>query len=129
MAELMVILLVVAVFLVLMSGFPVAFAYAGVALLFTVIGVTFLPDIFDMDFMTTRHNHLYRLMTNSTLIAVPLFVFMGVILERSRVAEQLLDTMSMLFGPLRGGLGISVILVGMLPVSYTHLTLPTNREV
>lgn len=121
MAELMVILLVLAVILVLLSGFPVAFAYAGVALLFTAIGVTFLPGIFDVDFMATRHNHLYRLMTNSTLIAVPLFVFMGVMLERSRVAEQLLETMSLLFGPLRGGLGISVILVGMLLAASTGI--------
>lgn len=121
MAELMVILLVLAVILVLLSGFPVAFAYAGVALLFTAIGVTFLPGIFDADFMATRHNHLYRLMTNSTLIAVPLFVFMGVMLERSRVAEQLLETMSLLFGPLRGGLGISVILVGMLLAASTGI--------
>ena len=121
MAELMIILLVLAVILVLLSGFPVAFAYAGVALIFTAIGVTLLPGIFDVDFMATRHNHLYRLMTNSTLIAVPLFVFMGVMLERSRVAEQLLETMSLLFGPLRGGLGISVVLVGMLLAASTGI--------
>jgi tripartite ATP-independent transporter DctM subunit len=60
-------------------------------------------------------------MTNETLIAVPLFVFMGVMLERSRVAESLLDTMAMLFGPLRGGLGISVTLVGMLLAASTGI--------
>ncbi len=121
MAELMVILLVIAVFVVLLSGFPVAFAYAGTALIFTAIGMQFLPDIFDPDFMATRHNGLYRLMINKTLIAVPLFVFMGVMLERSRVAEKLLDTMGMLFGPLRGGLGISVTLVGMLLAASTGI--------
>jgi tripartite ATP-independent transporter DctM subunit len=71
--------------------------------------------------MATRHNSLYRLMINKTLIAVPLFVFMGVMLERSRVAEKLLDTMGMLFGPLRGGLGISVTLVGMLLAASTGI--------
>lgn len=121
MAEFMVILLVLAIFLVLMSGFPVAFAYAGTALLFTFIGTHFLPGIFDNDFMATRHNSLYRLMINRTLIAVPLFVFMGVMLERSRVAEELLDTMGRLFGPIRGGLGISVILVGMLLAASTGI--------
>ncbi|MBI1423824.1 MAG: TRAP transporter large permease subunit [Gammaproteobacteria bacterium] len=121
MAEVMVILLVVGVLLVLMSGFPVAFAYAGTALLFTLIGTHFFPDIYDYTFMATRHNSLYRLMLNPTLIAVPLFVFMGVMLERSKVAEELLDTMGMLFGPLRGGLGISVIIVGMLLAASTGI--------
>lgn len=121
MAELMVVLLVVAVVIVLMSGFPVAFAYAGTALIFTFIGTQFMPEIFDPDFMATRHNSLYRLMVNKTLIAVPLFVFMGVMLERSRVAEKLLDTMGMLFGPMRGGLGISVTLVGMLLAASTGI--------
>ena len=121
MAEFMVILLVLAIFLVLMSGFPVAFAYGGTALLFTFIGTQFFPGIFDVDFMATRHNSLYRLMINRTLIAVPLFVFMGVMLERSRVAEELLDTMGRLFGPIRGGLGISVILVGMLLAASTGI--------
>lgn len=121
MAEFMLILLVISVFVVLMSGFPVAFAYAGSALIFTLIGLNFMPEIFDPDFMATRHNSLYRLMVNKTLIAVPLFVFMGVMLERSKVAEKLLDTMGMLFGPMRGGLGISVTLVGMLLAASTGI--------
>jgi TRAP-type mannitol/chloroaromatic compound transport system permease large subunit len=102
MAEVMVMLLVLGVLLVLLSGFPVAFAYAGTALLFTFIGNHFFPGLYDNAFMATRHNSLYRLMVNPTLIAVPLFVFMGVMLERSKVAEELLDTMGMLFGPVRG---------------------------
>jgi len=121
MAEVMVILLVLGVLLVLMSGFPVAFAYGGTALLFTLIGTHFFPDLYDYTFMATRHNSLYRLMLNPTLIAVPLFVFMGVMLERSKVAEELLDTMGRLFGPLRGGLGISVIVVGMLLAASTGI--------
>jgi tripartite ATP-independent transporter DctM subunit len=66
-------------------------------------------------------NRLYGIMTNTTLIAVPLFVFMGVMLERSKVAEQLLDTMAQLFGPMRGGLGISVTIVGMLLAASTGI--------
>ena len=121
MAEVMVMLLVLGVLLVLLSGFPVAFAYAGTALLFTFIGIHFFPGLYDNAFMATRHNCLYRLMVNPTLIAVPLFVFMGVMLERSKVAEELLDTMGMLFGPMRGGLGISVIFVGMLLAASTGI--------
>ena len=121
MAEVMVILLVLGVLLVLMSGFPVAFAYGGTALVFSLVGTHFFPDLYDYAFMATRHNTLYRLMVNPTLIAVPLFVFMGVMLERSKVAEELLDTMGLLFGPLRGGLGISVIIVGMLLAASTGI--------
>lgn len=121
MAEVMVVLLVLGVLLVLLSGFPVAFAYAGTALLFTFIGNHFFPGLYDNAFMATRHNSLYRLMVNPTLIAVPLFVFMGVMLERSKVAEELLDTMGLLFGPVRGGLGISVIIVGMLLAASTGI--------
>jgi tripartite ATP-independent transporter DctM subunit len=121
MAEVMVCLLVLSVLLVLLSGFPVAFAYGGTALLFTLIGNHFFPGLYDNAFMATRHNSLYRLMLNPTLVAVPLFVFMGVMLERSKVAEALLDTMGMLFGPLRGGLGISVIIVGMLLAASTGI--------
>ncbi len=76
---------------------------------------------FDAAFLQALPNRLYGIMTNETLIAVPLFVFMGVMLERSRVAENLLDTMTSLFGPLRGGLGISVTLVGMLLAASTGI--------
>ncbi len=121
MAEFMVILLVLAVVAVLLSGFPVAFAYAGTSLLFSFIGIYFLTDIFDPAFLNTTHNKLFALMMKDELMAVPLFVFMGVMLERSRVAEDLLDTMGMLFGSLRGGLGISVTLVGMLLAASTGI--------
>jgi tripartite ATP-independent transporter DctM subunit len=120
-AELMIILLVLTVVAVLLSGFPVAFSLGGTALVFSMIGMVFMPEVFDADFIATRHNNLYGLMTNETLIAVPLFVFMGVMLERSKVADQLLDTMAMLFGPVRGGLGISVTLVGMLLAASTGI--------
>lgn len=105
--------------LVLLAGYPVAFSLGGSALLFAFGGE--LSGTFDASFLQALPNRLYGTMTNSTLIAVPLFIFMGVMLERSKVADQLLDTMTLLFGPLRGGLGISVILVGMLLAASTGI--------
>ena len=119
MAELIPLLLFLAVCAVLMAGYPVAFSLAGTALGFAFIGQ--LTGSFDMAFLNALPNRLYGIMTNITLIAVPLFVFMGVMLERSRVAEHLLDTMSELFGRLRGGLGYSVTLVGMLLAASTGI--------
>ncbi len=112
-------LLFLAVFIVLLTGFPVAFSLAGTGLIFAVIGIA--TGTFDAAFLEAIPNRLYGIMTNETLIAVPLFVFMGVMLERSKVAEQLLDTMALLFGPLRGGLGISVMVVGMLLAASTGI--------
>jgi tripartite ATP-independent transporter DctM subunit len=80
-----------------------------------------LAGEFDMAFLGALPNRLFGIMTNTTLLAVPLFVFMGVMLERSRVAENLLDTMTALFGRLRGGLGFSVTLVGMLLAASTGI--------
>ncbi len=115
----MALLLFVTVVLVLMSGYPVAFTLGGTALAFALIGT--LTGNFDAAFMGALPNRLYGIMTNQTLIAVPLFVFMGVMLERARIAENLLDTMAILFGSLRGGLGISVTLVGMLLAASTGI--------
>jgi tripartite ATP-independent transporter DctM subunit len=103
----------------LLLGYPVAFTLGGVGLLFAAVGTAF--GGFDDSFLIALPNRLYAIMINTTLIAVPLFVFMGVMLERSRVAENLLDTMALLFGPLRGGLGISVTVVGMLLAASTGI--------
>ena len=122
MAELMIILLVLAVLAVLLSGYPVAFAYGGTALIFYVIGVQFMPHLFDDTAMSLFDNNLILLISRrDILIAVPLFIFMGVMLERSKIAEQLLETMGLLFGPIPGGLGISVLLVGMLLAASTGI--------
>ncbi len=122
MAELMIILLVLTVFLILLSGYPVAFAYGGAALFFYFIGIMFMPNIFDGTAMNLFDNNLVGLISRrDMLIAVPLFVFMGVMLERSKVAENLLETMGLLFGPVRGGLGISVLLVGVLLAASTGI--------
>ena len=104
---------------VLMAGYPVALSLAGTALLFAFAGE--LAGFFDITFLQALPSRLYGIMTNTTLIAVPLFVFMGIMLERSRVAENLLDTMAELFGRLRGGLGYSVALVGMLLAASTGI--------
>jgi tripartite ATP-independent transporter DctM subunit len=112
-------LLFVAVILVLLAGFPVAFTLGGTALIFATVG-TFTGS-FSEALLLSLPNRVFGIMTNETLVAVPLFVFMGVTLERARIAEELLETLSGLFGSLRGGLGISVTLVGMLLAASTGI--------
>lgn len=107
------------VVVILLSGFPVAFTLGGTALLFALGGT--LSGAFDPSFLETMPNRLVGIMTNATLVAVPLFVFMGVMLERAKIAEDLLDTLGMLFGKMRGGLGVSVTLVGMLLAASTGI--------
>ena len=108
-----------AVCLLLMLGYPVAFTLAGTALAFAAGGI--LGGVFDPSFLTALPGRIFGTVGNTTLIAVPLFILMGVILEKSRVAEELLGTMAKVFGGLRGGLGISVILVGMLLAASTGI--------
>ncbi len=101
----------------LLIGFPVAFTLAGTSVLFAYLGLYF--GIFDMSNLRALAGRYTGYMINEVLVAVPLFIFMGVMLERSQIAEQLLSTMGRLFGNLRGGLGISVILVGALLAAST----------
>jgi tripartite ATP-independent transporter DctM subunit len=101
----------------LMLGFPVAFSLAGTSLIFGAIGYYF--EVFDFSNLASLAGRYIGFMTNEVLVAVPLFVFMGVMLERSKIAEELLLTMGKLFGNVRGGLGISVILVGALLAAST----------
>ena len=107
------------VILVLLAGFPVALSLGGTALIFAGLGV--LGGSFNEALLFGLPNRLFGIMTNEMLVAVPLFVFMGVTLERARIAEDLLETMSALFGTLRGGLGISVTLIGMLLAASTGI--------
>jgi len=104
---------------VLLLGFPVAFTLAGTALIFALIGIA--TASFDATFLATMPSRIFGIMNNGTLVAVPLFVFMGVTLERARIAEDLLETLGSLFGRLRGGLGIAVTLVGMLLAASTGI--------
>jgi tripartite ATP-independent transporter DctM subunit len=112
-------LLFAAVVVLLLAGFPVAFSLGGTALLFAFGGV--VGGGFESAFLSGLPSRIFGIMTNETLIAVPLFVFMGITLERARIAEELLETLSALFGKLRGGLGISVTLVGMLLAASTGI--------
>nr|WP_283777616.1 TRAP transporter large permease subunit [Sansalvadorimonas sp. 2012CJ34-2] len=105
--------------IVLLAGYPVAFSLAGTALIFAGVGL--VNGFFEPSFLTALPSRLYGIMTNQTLLAVPLFVLMGVMLEKSRIAEDLLDSMARLFGRIRGGLGISVTLVGMLLAASTGI--------
>lgn len=111
--------LFLSVCLVLMAGFPVAFTLAGVSLIFALVGD--VAGFFDPAFLFALPNRLFGIMTNETLIAVPLFVFMGITLERARIAEALLGTMARAFGRLRGGLAVSVLAVGVLMAASTGI--------
>ncbi len=112
-------LMFVVVCLVLLSGYPVAFALGGTALLFAGAGMAL--GGFNPADLTFVPNRLFGIIENTTLMAVPLFVFMGVMLEKSRVAENLLSSMGRLFGPLPGGMGIAIILVGALLAASTGI--------
>ena len=113
------VLLFLAVIVVLLAGYPVAFTLAGTAILFAVIGL--LTGNFEIGYLSALPSRLFGIMTNETLIAVPLFIFMGITLERAKIAEDLLETLSSLFGSYRGGLGVAVILVGMLLAASTGI--------
>ncbi|KZC97777.1 MULTISPECIES: TRAP transporter large permease subunit [unclassified Thalassospira] len=104
---------------VLLLGFPVAFSLAGTGLAFALIGNAM--GTFDMPLLGSLPSRYFGVMTNELYVAIPLFVFMGVMLERARIAEKLLTTMGMLFGTMRGGLGISVVIVGMLLAASTGI--------
>ncbi len=111
--------LFLAIGLALMAGFPVAFTLAGVGLLFAGLGV--LTGTFDPVFLEALPNRIFGIMTNETLIAVPLFVFMGVMLERSKLADQLLQSLAAMMRGMPGGLGIAVVLVGAMMAASTGI--------
>ena len=104
---------------VLLAGFPVAFSLAGTALIFSGIGI--MTNTFDGSLLGTIPNRLYGDMTNMTLVAVPLFIFMGVLLEKSNLAQDLLGNMADLMGGFKGSLAISVIFVGALIAASTGI--------
>jgi tripartite ATP-independent transporter DctM subunit len=116
---LMIVLLVLGLFAGLASGFPVAFVLGGVALL--VAGLGLVLGNFDPSFLEAFPNRVFGVMGNETLVAVPLFVFMGVMLERSRIAESLLEAVASLFGRVRGGLVVAVLLVGAVLAASTGI--------
>ena len=107
----------VTVLAMIFTGYPVAFALGGTALIFALIGSAF--DIFPLPLLFAMPERTFGTMSNFTLLAVPFFIFMGTILEKSKLAEQLLETIGLLFGRFRGGLAIGVIFVGALLAAAT----------
>ena len=116
--EIIIIFLVIT-FLFLLSGFPVAFILSGISLLFALIGVTF--GYFDYSFLMAFPNRLYGVMGNQNLLAVPLFIFMGLILEKTKIAENLIHDMNAMFNKTDSGYAISVVVVGALMAASTGI--------
>jgi tripartite ATP-independent transporter DctM subunit len=112
MGETLAVAMVLAVCALLLLGYPVAFTLAGVSLGFAAAGGAF--GVMNLALLGALPERIFGIVTNDVLLAIPLFIFMGVMLERSRIAEELLETMGRLFGVLPGGLGLSVVIVGLL---------------
>ena len=112
-------LMLAALVVVILSGFPVAFGIAGIAVLFAYLG--WVAGAMDIGLLGAFSQRVFGLISNQVLIAIPLFIMMGALLEKSQVAEDLLDMMGRAFGQLRGGLGISVVLVGALLAASTGI--------
>ncbi len=108
-----------ALMVAVLSGFPVAFSIAGTAIVFAFLGWSL--GAMNISLLGAMSQRIFGLLTNGVLIAIPLFVLMGAVLEKSRIAEEMLDKMGRSFGGLRGGLGISVVLVGMLLAASTGI--------
>ncbi len=106
-------------FIFLLSGFPVAFILSGVSLIFSIAGIYF--GFFDYSYLMAFPNRLFGIMNNQNLLAVPLFIFMGLVLEKSKIAENLINNMNILFRGTSSGLGISVVVVGALMAASTGI--------
>jgi TRAP-type mannitol/chloroaromatic compound transport system permease large subunit len=119
--------------LFLILGYPVAFALAANGLLFFVVGVELAPLSggsinLSWPLLTAMPDRLWGVMSNETLLAIPFFTFMGIVLERSGMAEDLLDTIGQLFGPIRGGLAYAVIFVGALLAATTGVVAASGHR-
>ena len=110
-------LMFVVVFLLIFVGYPVAFSLGGTALLFAVIGVKL--GFFEWNLLYAMPERIFGVMSNLILLAIPFFIFMGTMLEKSKLAEDLLRTIGKVFGPLRGGLALAVVFVGALLAAAT----------
>lgn len=110
-------------FLLLMSGYPVAFSFAGTAIVFGLIGLA--VGAFDLTRLLLLPNVWFGTMSNFTLLAIPYFVFLGAVLEKSGVAEELLETIGIVLGPLRGGMALAVVIVGTLLAATTGVVAAT----
>jgi tripartite ATP-independent transporter DctM subunit len=117
------ILMFVGFFFILMSGYPVAFSFAGTAIVFGLIGMA--VGAFDASLLLTLPNSWFGTMTDSTLLAIPFFIFLGAILEKSGLAEELLETVGLLMGPIKGGIALAVVIVGTLLAATTGVVAAT----
>ena len=111
--------LFILVIFTLMLGYPVAFTLSGVSILFAL--VCGLTNNFDLSILYALPSRIFGIITNETLVAIPIFIFMGIMLEKSKIAENLLESMSNLLSSIRGGLGVSVIIVGALLAASTGI--------
>lgn len=116
-------LMFLGVLIFLSAGYPVAFSLGGVAILFAILG-SFLGS-FDPIFLSAMPQRIFGIMGNVTLLAIPFFIFLGSMLERSGIAEQLLETMGIILGRLRGGLALAVIIVGTMLAATTGVVAAT----
>ena len=117
------ILMFAGVFVLLLLGYPVAFTLGGVAVLFSLLGS--LLGVFNLALWGTLPLQVFNTMSNYTLLAIPYFIFMGAMLEKSGIAERLLETIGILFGRVRGGLALAVIIVGALLGATTGVVAAT----
>ena len=113
------ILLFIIVIFLLMLGYPVAFTLSGASIIFAIL--CSFTNNFDLSILFALPSRIFGIITNETLIAIPMFIFMGVMLEKSKIAENLLESMSSLFHNVKGGLGISVVIVGTLLAASTGI--------
>ena len=110
-------LMFIGVFAMIFLGYPVAFALGGTSLIFAFIGISM--GLFDWVLLYALPQRIFGVMSNLVLVAIPFFIFMGVVLEKSRLAEDLLTTIGKLFGTLRGGLALAVVFVGAMLAAAT----------
>ena len=121
--EWLAILMFVGFFFLLLSGYPVAYSFAGIAIVFGVIGLA--VDAFDIALLRLLPNRWFGTMSDFTLLAIPYFIFLGSVFEKSGLAEEMLETIGILLGPLRGGMALAVIIVGTLLAATTGVVAAT----
>jgi tripartite ATP-independent transporter DctM subunit len=121
--EWLAVLMFVGFFFLLISGYPVAFSFAGTAIIFGLLGLLF--GAFNMDLLLLLPNRWFGTMSDFTLLAIPFFIYLGSVLEKSGLAEELLETVGLLMGSLRGGLALAVVLVGTLLAATTGVVAAT----
>lgn len=119
--EVLAIVLFVVIFILILKGYPVAFTLGGLSVIFAVGIAIFRPDVFSISDFNILPSRIMGTVNNYVLMAVPLFIFMGIMLEKSGLAQSLLETMAMMFGSMNGGLAISVIIVGTLLAASTGI--------